>query len=71
MSLRTTIQALISENRQDIIQENDWFYALDNHEVNIHDYDEDGVFSVVVYPRRGGVTDWSQEYHVPSLNFSA
>lgn len=70
MNLRSTIKQLINENHQEIIREGDWFYALDNHEVNVHDYDEDGVFNVLVYPRKGSVTDWSKEYQLPSLSFS-
>lgn len=71
MSLRQTIKNLIEQHRHEIVESNDWFYALDNYEVNVHDYDEDGIFSVVVYPRSGCTTNWSKEYLVSSLNFKA
>ena len=70
MTLRKTIQDLISEYYDEIVSEGDWFYALDNYEVNVQDWDEDGVYQVQVYPRKGCVTDWDKMINVPSLNFS-
>jgi hypothetical protein len=70
MTLRKTIQDLISQYYDEIVSDGDWFYALDHYEVNVHDWDEDGVFEVQVYPREGCVTDWSRIIHLPTLNFS-
>ena len=69
MTLRRTIQDLIRQYHDEIVAEGDWFYALDNYEVNVHDWDEDGVYEVQVYPRSGCLTDWSRMVNVPSLSF--
>jgi hypothetical protein len=70
MSLRTELEELIKEHKEEIIQDGDWFYALDNYELNVHDYYEEGIFTASLSPRRGCVTDWSRIIHLPSLGFS-
>lgn len=72
MSLHSTIKRLIDENKHEIVETGDWFYALEayDYELNVHDYDEDGVYEVSLSPRRGYVTDWSRIISVPSLNFT-
>jgi hypothetical protein len=70
MSLRSQLETIIKKYKHEIVEEGDWFYALDNYELNVHDYDEDGVFEVCLSPRKGCETDWSKIYLVPSLNFS-
>ena len=49
----------------EIVEENDWFYYFDDFVVNIHDHDEDGVFSVVAYPlNEDGEAIWDTETEV-------
>jgi hypothetical protein len=71
MNLRQVIQELIRQHYDEIVEDGEWFYALDNYEVNVHDWNEDGVFEVQVYPRSGCDTDWSRMINVPSLAFTA
>jgi len=73
MSLYSTINNLIIENRYEIVNNDDWFYALDeyDYELNVHDYDDDGVYTVCISPRRGGITNWSRIIYIPSLYFTS
>jgi hypothetical protein len=70
MSLRNELARLINDHKEEIIQDGDWFYALDNYELNVHDYYEEGIFNVCLSPRRGCVTDWARSINLPSLSFS-
>ena len=72
MSLYSTISRLIDDYHYEIVNNDDWFYALESYdyELNVHDYDEDGVYTVCISPRHSGITDWSKIIYIPSLYFT-
>ena len=44
-----------------IVKEGDYFYYFDDVVINIHDYDEDGVYSAVAYPvNKDGSTNFDK-----------
>ena len=64
------IKQCIEENRKEIIDSGDWFYAFDTCEINVTDYCNAGEFIVTFAPRNGCVTDWDDMMYLPSLNFN-
>ena len=53
MSLRDELVRLVKENKEEIIRQGDWFYALDNYQLNVQDYNEEGIFRACLYTRSG------------------
>ncbi len=50
LPVRERIPFLLSKYKQEILKENDWFYKFADYEINICDYHETGIFSVVACP---------------------
>ena len=50
MNLRQQIKAIIEFNKDEILADREFFYKLDNYELNIFDDQERGFFNVVLYP---------------------
>lgn len=51
---------LVTNYGQDIVNDPDWFYYCADFVINIHDYDEDGIYSAVAYPfGKDGLVDYS------------
>lgn len=67
MNLRQQIKSIIQANKSEILESREFFYKLDKYELNIHDLDNRGFFSVVLYPidRKTDITNFS---HWVTLN---
>ena len=61
-SLSHTIKKIIEAHKLEIVEDRDFFYKLEKYELNIHDYLEEGFFSVVLYPidKNTGITNFSK-----------
>lgn len=61
LPLRDRCAYLAKEYGKEIANEGDWFYYCSDYVINIHDYNEDGVFSAVAHPvKDNGNFDYSK-----------
>lgn len=65
-----TIEKIIQAKRQEIIDNEDWFFNFEEHTLNVYQA-KDGVFKVVLYEAPGNSTNFSSYRNLTSLNFEA
>jgi hypothetical protein len=44
---------LIKAYKDEIVNEGDWWYGIDEHSFNIHSYNDDGWYNINVYDTNG------------------
>ena len=67
MTLREEIKKVIQDNLEEIKESGEFFFAFDSYELNITDYEEAGIFKVILYPREKCVTNWGKPLYLNNL----
>ena len=70
LPVRERIPSLLSKYKQEIVETKDWFYKFEDYEINICDYNEIGIFSVVACPINPDteMADWGKEVVLQAIN---
>lgn len=58
--LKAITKALVKDYKEEILEERDWFYNLDDFTLNVCDYDGQGVFGVTAYHVEDNTTVWDK-----------
>jgi len=58
--LKRATELIWETYKDEIIESGDWFFNLDEHTLNFHDQDRDGLMTVDIYQATNNQTNWDK-----------